>query len=125
MTIKRLLWRRTPGFILEHRSSFATGIHGHDVSIPHARLYKDGLLVLSTGYEWDGPSGPTIKTASTMRASAVHDALYRMIRGGMLPRNLRAPADLELRKLMLRDNAGRIRAWYFWLAVRLFGWRYV
>lgn len=124
--IKRHLWRRAPGFVLEHRLSQYVGLSaGADVHLPHVHLSAFGVLTLTPGFEWDGPSGPTLKTLSTMRASAVHDALYSLIKAGLLPRETRKVADAMLRKLMLKDGAGHLRAWYFWLAVRLFGWLYV
>lgn len=122
--IKRIVFRRSPGFVLEHRMSVSTCVRGYTVSAPHIHLQPCGTLTLSVGFEWDGPSGPTLKTLCTMRASAIHDALYRLMADGMIPRTERASADYELRRYMLKDGAGPIRSWYFWLAVRLFGWLY-
>lgn len=36
-------------------------------------LSEDGLLQIRKGYAWDGASGPTFDTKSSMRASMVHD----------------------------------------------------
>lgn len=83
-----------------------------------------GCLRVKVGYRWDGASGPTIDTKSTMRASCVHDVLYQLIREGELSRKYKAAADKELRRLMIEDDpswGGKIRAGYFYQAVKLFG----
>lgn len=84
-------------------------------------LQPDGTLVVSKGYAWDGPSGPTFDTPSFMRGSLVHDALYQLIREGHLPESpARELADGLLRQLCLEDGMGRLRAWWVWKAVRRF-----
>jgi hypothetical protein len=93
--------------------------------VPFAYLTMGGVLHILPGFEWDGPSGPTLATESTLRASLVHDALYRMMRERVIPRRCRAEADRQLRVLMIADGAPRLRAWLFWLAVRLFGWAFL
>ena len=40
----------------------------------------DGILVVASGYAWDGPSGHLVDTTRNMRASLVHDALYQLMR---------------------------------------------
>ena len=55
----------------------------------------DGLLTIRKGYAWDGPSGPTWDTRSAMRGSCAHDAIYQLIRAGLLPtKPSRRRADL-------------------------------
>jgi hypothetical protein len=83
----------------------------------------EGTLVLEPGYAWDGPSGPTFDTLSFMRASLVHDALYQLMRLGVLDQDCREPADELMRKLCLEDRMSRVRAWYTFQAVRAFGAR--
>ena len=84
-------------------------------------ISRSGLLYISSGYAWDGPSGPTVDTESTMEASLVHDALYQLMREGHLPDVWRRRADKELYRIMRRNGAGWFRAQYFYWAVRLFG----
>ena len=81
-------------------------------------LKPDGLLVIRKGYAWDGPSGPTIDTRSSMRGSLVHDALYQMIREGLLPATARLRADEELRRLCIEDGMWKWRAALWFRAVR-------
>lgn len=92
-------------------------VDGH----PYIRIDVDGILVISKGYAWDGPSGPTIDTATFMRGSLVHDALYQLIRGGWLGRERRLYADQLLRQICREDGMNPIRAWWVYRSVRIFG----
>ena len=83
-------------------------------------LYRSGLLFIVRGYAWDGPSGPAIDTPSFMQASLVHDALYQLMREGLVDINYRKDADLMLYKLARQDGMWKLRAlWTYW-AVRRF-----
>jgi hypothetical protein len=48
-------------------------------------LYESGLLVIRKGFAWDGASGPTFDSKSSMRASLVHDVFCICMRDGRLP----------------------------------------
>ena len=85
------------------------------------QLDLDGLLVIKNGYAWDGPSGPTIDTKNFMKGSLVHDALYQLMREGVLPLTDRKRADEMLCEICLSVGMSRIRAWYVYWAVRMFG----
>lgn len=82
-------------------------------------LTADGWLTLQKGYAWDGPSGPAFDTPTFMRASAVHDALYQLLRLGLLAPELRAAADDEMHRICLEDGMWRLRAWWCHRGVRL------
>lgn len=96
---------------------FKTDIRWHDVSTKYTRLYADGWLHIKTGYAWDGASGPTIDTKSSMGGSLVHDALYQLIRLELIPRNSRLTADKKLKKRCITDGMWKWRAatWYRFL----------
>lgn len=83
-------------------------------------LTTDGRLQTKKGYAWDGPSGPTIDTKNFMRGSLVHDALYQLMREGLLSQEHRETADRLLREICLEDGMSRIRAWWVYRAVRSF-----
>lgn len=51
----------------------------------YVHLLFDGTLTLETGYAWDGATGVP-DTPEIMEASAVHDALYQLMRLGLLDR---------------------------------------
>lgn len=98
------------------------GIRGYYVRHHLFMLDADGWLTIYADYPWDGPSGPTIDTPSFMRGSLVHDALYEMLRLGLLPHD---PcfhlANEELRKICIEDGMWRWRADYVFAAVEKFG----
>lgn len=73
-----------------------------------------GVLTVKKHYAWDGPSGLTIDTKSSMRASLIHDALYQLLRDRKLPPSRRKDADEVLHKTGLEDGMfrWRISAWY-------------
>lgn len=77
-------------------------------------LGVDGTLEIERGYAWDGSSGPTIDSKSSMRGSLGHDAKYQLIRLGLLDRKWRAVADTEFHQDCLTDGmwGWRARLWY-------------
>lgn len=99
-----------------------TGIYWFRVAKPKMELDENGNLIIGSGFRWDGPSGSTIDTPDFMRASLVHDALYRMMMSGALPSHRRKKVDDLFHSHLVEDKMPRWRAWYSWAAVRLFGW---
>lgn len=94
-----------------------------DISTAYLHLTTGGQLIIRAGYAWDGASGPTFDTPCTMRASLVHDVLYQMMRLGVISISYRKYADTLLRDILAYDGRtflNRIRAWYFYWAVRIF-----
>jgi len=73
-------------------------------------LAPTGLLLIKKGYAWDGASGPTIDTKSCMRGSLVHDALYQLMRLGLIDTSNRDYADELMRKICIEDGMWSIRA---------------
>ena len=69
----------------------------------YVSIDAEGLLTIAAGYAWDGASGPAFNDPSFVRPSLVHDALYQLIREGVLPRTAREFADRLLGE-MLRDD---------------------
>lgn len=105
---------------LTRRAFFRTGIRGYCVNTEYITLYASGLLYIKTGYAWDGPSGPTIDTPDSMRASLPHDACYQLMRLGLIPESCRIIADKELRQRLLADGMDEIRAAAWYEGVHLF-----
>ena len=95
-------------------------LQGYSVETRFISLTPDGLFTVRAGYAWDGASGPTWDTPSSMRGALVHDALYQLMRMGLLPQAVRPIADAVAGLIWRADGmwAGRARAW--WRAVRLF-----
>jgi len=83
-------------------------------------LDKDWKIIIRKGYAWDGASGPTIDTKSSMRGSLVHDALYQLMRLGLLSEDLReSAADQLLHDICEEDGMMDIRADVWELMVNL------
>ena len=91
-----------------------TGIRDCFCKTPFIELTAEGRIIIKKGYAWDGASGPTIDTKSSMRASLVHDALYQLIRLKLLPFSYKAIADKNFYNICLQDGMWKWRAklWY-------------
>lgn len=83
-------------------------------------ILKHGALHILRGYVWDGGSGPAIDTATFMGASLVHDALYQLMREGVIDRKkYRKKADQIMRQISKESGMSWIRRqWIYW-AVRI------
>ena len=109
-----------------------------DLKTDGIALDQNGVLIIHKGYPWDGASGPAFDSKAVMRASLVHDALYQLMREGLLGQDWRARADLELQKIYkqdaetIRQRSGAFkgffigvfkpaRAWWLHAAVRVAG----
>lgn len=100
-----------------HRLVFKTG---RSYQSDYFRLDDDFLLIYK-GYAWDGASGPTADTPSTMRGSAVHDCGYQLIRLGILTPEFRALFDREIERCCQEDGMWAIRAKTWFRMLRWFG----
>lgn len=71
---------------------------------------KNGYLTLIKGFAWDGASGPTFDTRSSMRGGGVHDAIYKLIRLELLPPEVKEIADDILEFVCVGDGMWEWRA---------------
>ena len=89
-----------------------------DILSAFISLTTEGVLTVKKGYAWDGASGPTIDTKNSMRGSLVHDALYQLMREGLLSIDFRYQADRELKIKCIEDGMWKWRAnawcWAVW-----------
>jgi len=93
------------------------------IKTPFVRLTKAGKLTIKQGYSWDGASGPTWDLHAH-RASLVHDALYQLMRMGLLDHVMYRPvADLLLRDIAREDGMSRFRSAYWHYFVSKYGGR--
>jgi hypothetical protein len=81
---------------------------------------SDGWLRIRAGYAWDGASGPTFDSKSSMRGSLVHDSLYQMMRRGRISAEWRPVADKVFHRMCKEDGMLPPRAWLWYHAVRIF-----
>ena len=84
-------------------------------------LFTDGKLVINSGYAWDGPSGLTIDSSSGMRPSLGHDALFQLLRMGLLDPYWLDPVNSYLYDCLLEDKMWKWRARLWYRAVDQFG----
>lgn len=91
------------------------------ISHLYFNMTTDGLLTVKAGYAWDGASGPTFDTKSSMRGALVHDVLWQMLRLDLLPESDRPATNAELRRICVLDEmlSWRAAAWEW--AVGKFG----
>lgn len=64
--------------------SCRTPIVGHAIEGDDYALAPDGTLTVRRGYAWDGASGPTFDSPSSMRPSMVHDVFCSLMRAKRL-----------------------------------------
>jgi hypothetical protein len=107
-----------------YKYKLAFDVSYYDKRFEHMRITRpfivinNNTLTIKSGYAWDGPSGPAIDTPSFMRGSCIHDALYQLIRLGVLPPGFRRPADEILKGVCLTDGMWRLRAKWVYQGVR-------
>jgi len=86
---------------------------------------RDGILTIRKGYAWDGASGPTWDDKTNMLASLVHDAIYQLMREGLLKsdklHDYRRYADAVLVAICRANGMSRIRAWLWYQCIRIGG----
>lgn len=111
-------------YLLNEEMKIASNISVYSYQNEYLEIDPIGYLTIKKGYAWDGASGVAIDTETFMRASLVHDALYQLLREGAIPKEWRKEADKMMRKIAINEGMWRIRAWYAWAAVRVFGGRY-
>lgn len=115
--------RFAQGYKYQLRAPYVTQL---EIRPPHGcgtdwiTLDVDGNLTVRAGYAWDGASGPTIDSKSSMRASLVHDALFQLMRLGLLPDSFFAPANEIFHRMCEEDGMFGPRAWLWYHAVRIF-----
>lgn len=84
-------------------------------------LNENGLLYIYRCYAWDGPSGPTMDTKNSLRASLIHDALYQLMVEYPVLLKWRLFADDMLYRVCREDGMWPMRAWLWKKAVNWFG----
>lgn len=78
-------------------------------------LLRTGDLIIRKGYAWDGASGPTFDTKSSMRPSLIHDCFCQMMQEHMLDwKRWHQEVNKYFMDLCIEDGMGNFRAslWY-------------
>ena len=61
-----------------------TPVTGYDIVNDYFHLHSNGDLEVFKGYAWDGASGPTFDTKSSMFPSMIHDVFCQCMRDGSI-----------------------------------------
>ena len=106
---------------LQHKTMIS--ITGHDAESEFVSLSPEGLLLIRSGYAWDGPTGYVLHTyrQRMMRGSLYHDALYQLMREGVLGRDHRQDADDVFLTTILEDKTPATLAHTAYRLIRMFG----
>ena len=91
------------------------------INLPFVHMQMDGTTTIYAGYAWNGASGPTWDTLSSMIASLVHDLIYQLIRLGLIDVKYKEYGDQVLHDLCTEDGMCSWRADYWRWAVLEFG----
>ena len=82
---------------------------------------SNGELYIKAGYSWNGASGGMWDSENVIVASLVHDALYQLLREGVLSQRFRPDADLVFRNICVEKGMSAFRAGYAYRLLRMFG----
>ena len=107
----KLTYRELDDYKYQVKENFViqTGIYGVNALTEFISLERDGLLRIKANYAWNGSNWSSDKRA--MIASLVHDALYQLMRLGLLSRTVfRKPADALYRDLCIAEGMSKIEA---------------
>ena len=118
-----MIFRKLHGYKYEtlKEEFFTTNIYpDFNIVTRYITLDITGMLRVRKHYAWDGASGPTIDDETNYRGSLAHDALYQLMRENKLSRVHRKECDKVLRDVCLEDGMNKLRAWYYYVAVRKF-----
>ena len=83
-------------------------------------INSDGELYIYEGYTWDGATC-AINTRNFMIGSLVHDALYQLIREGIIDKSYKDKCDRILHDICRDCGMSKIRAWWVLEGVKRFG----
>jgi len=117
---KKIFYRKGYKYQLHADYLIMVPICGFSVASLYIELTPAGLLTIFQGYAWDGASGPTIDTKSSMRATLVHDALDQLLREGHIPLKYQGVIDRLLRDIGNCDGMYKWRTTLWLWAVDTF-----
>lgn len=117
----KIHYRKGYKYQLDGDYSIQTPVTGYNIDTEYIRLTPDGMLTMRHGYAWDGASGTTFDTKSSMRGALVHDGFYDLLRQELISHNERCKVDDLLHDICEEDGMWKWRADLWFIAVRKFG----
>jgi len=100
---KRIKYRKGLDYQLSQPIYIRVPITDYVFTTEFFELYEDGLLIIHSGYAWDGISG-FLDLKKMMRGGVVHDALYQALRLELLPPGHRDIIDQILVDIWVEDG---------------------
>jgi hypothetical protein len=91
------------------------------IKLDWVEIDTKGRVTLKPYFVYDGASGPTIDTLSSVRGVCAHDTIYRMIRLRYLPESFKQVADSLMYDFLIEDGMFQPRAFAWLQGVKLFG----
>ena len=95
-----------------------------EARIPYISLSTSGMLTVHKGFIWNGASGPTWDSKCSMRASCGHDAVFELIRLGIISVGAVTLTNVQFIKECVEDGMSRVRANLWYLFLRKFSYLY-
>ena len=113
-------------YLLVQQMNFRTRVKPKDtIEFPNdfslIKLTNAGNLTLEKGYTWNGAT-LIPDSEVTMRATLAHDALYLLMRRGLLERAWRKEVDRLFRKICFDDKMPAPFAHALYASLRAVGW---
>lgn len=87
----------------------------------YCSLFTSGRIIGRKNYAWDGASGPTVDTTSSMHCSLDHDILWQLIEEGYLSKEWYPISNDHLEDQGEKDGMWPIRAKLWNTSVTYFG----
>jgi hypothetical protein len=110
---------------LDHDEVFQTAFRPKvAIHTRYISMTTGGLMTIRMGYAWDGASGPVFDTKKNHHAGLCHDAIYQLMRMGMLDMEMWRDADKEFTKLCSIYGTGRIVVAMYSAGLRLANGKY-
>lgn len=105
-------------YVLEEAYSCKTPITGVVISHDQFLLELDGTLTIYKGWPWDGASGPTFDSKSSMRPSMIHDVFCYAMRSELLSYSeYQDTVNKFFKQQCIEDGMWEWRAHLWYLAV--------
>jgi hypothetical protein len=128
VTTDRVYYSDGYRWLLREDAAFQTYLCGYDVHNDMIALSPSGFLLVKRGYATDGVTGITgtpwawlLERPWLRRGSFGHDAIYQLIRLGLLPRECKKAGDQLLHDCCLQDGAWAWQADFALTMVRRHG----
>ena len=109
-------------YYLEETVSIQTSLRPVQSAIVPGYIFLgvDGKMIIYSRYAWDGATGG-VNFKGNRLAVLVHDAIYQLIREGLIDVSVKEQADKDLRDMMIAEGSWKWVANFFYFCVSKFG----